>query len=203
MARFVSTRASNSCWTRDVEMQIRHAKPFKRHQSVSQNSHNSLKYTRSGLLAFFGQYYGKTFCWTSWRCATGPGPVTIFWHLKFHSVNAWCFQTVVFRLNCLMAPCFQVTLLGVIAMIAPIPLSIRICMDLLLGSPVSNCNSSDQPISLKKKLFMDWKETSILLTEKQQLGDFQPWMANWSWWALPKPDLFAMFGCWRPGETKI
>lgn len=48
--------------------------------------------------------------------------------------------------NCLIAPCFQVTLLGVVVMIDPIPLSLRILMDLFLGSPVSEFVS----ISLKR-----------------------------------------------------
>lgn len=56
-----STRASNSCWTRDVEMQIRHAKRVKRHQCAWQNGHNSLKYTRSGLLAFLASIMGRPF----------------------------------------------------------------------------------------------------------------------------------------------
>lgn len=197
-----STRASNSCWTRDVEMQIRHAKRVKRHQCAWQNGHNSLKYTRSGLLAFLASIMGRPFAGPPQGAQQDLGQSLFF---SISNLIAWMHGVFEY----LSSDCGPWELLD----------------RALLPSHFARSRSHDWPHStlpsyingpafgepslwicfnfFAKKLFMDWKEPSILPTGKQQLGDFQPtWMANWSWWALPKPDLFAMFGCWRPGETK-
>lgn len=176
-----STRASTSCWTRDVEMQIRHAKRFKkRHQSAWQNSHNSLKYPRSGLLAFLASIMGRPFAGPPKGAQQDLGQSLFF---SISNLIAWMHGVFEY----LSSGCGPWELLDGAS----------------LPSHFARSRSHDWPHStlpsymygpafgepslwicfnfFEKKLFMDWKEPSILPTGKQQLGDFQPtWMANWS-----------------------